>query len=99
MTLTKDQDKKELPSPLKENMIERDWTPWEKPKGGRIEGGGWEVGVGGAGGSGGRIMEATVLNNNKKKKRGKKSLKIHMLYIRRSSSIYAKFTEIHCHPH
>ena len=41
--------------------------PLAKPKGGRIEGGGWEVGVGGAGGSGGRIMEATVLKNKRKK--------------------------------
>ena len=49
--------------------------PLAKPKGGRIEGGGWEVGVGGAGGSGGRIMEATVLNNNKKEKKRKKIFK------------------------
>ena len=30
--------------------------------------GGWEVGVGGAEGSGGRKMETTVSNNNNKKK-------------------------------
>ena len=37
--------------------------PWTKPKGRRVEGGRWEVGggVGGAGESGGRKMETTVL--------------------------------------
>ena len=34
--------------------------PWTKRKGGRIENGRWEVGVGGVVESGGRKMETTV---------------------------------------
>ena len=37
--------------------------PWIKPKGGRIEGGRWEVRVGGAGEIGGGKMETTVFEH------------------------------------
>ena len=75
VTLTKDQDKKELPSPLKENMIERDWTPWEKPKGGRIEGGSSGCGEWGTVVAG--KWRQLYLNNNKKREIGPAGRPVH----------------------